>query len=80
MAFIATLQVLVDEPTEEEARENLEALFESARVTSMEQQEDARHWLVDWVFDEIIAAGDDVDDALTDDTYEEGDAFESLDD
>ncbi len=80
MAFIATVQILVDEPTAAEARENLEQLFESARVTSVDQTDDDRNWLVDWVFDEVYAAGEDVDDAITNDTYEEGDAFEGMDD
>lgn len=80
MAFIATVQLLVDEPTAEDARENIEALLESAKVTSVDQEDDDRNWLVDWVFDEVYAAEADVDDAIANDTYEEGEAFEGMDD
>jgi hypothetical protein len=80
MAYIATVQLLVDEPTPEDVRENLERLFENAQVTSVDQTEDDGTWLVDWVFDEIQKAPEDVDDAITNDMYEEGDAFEDLGD
>lgn len=81
MAFIATVKLLVDEPTVEDVHENLERLFESAQVTSVDQvEDDDRSWLVDWVFDEVYAAGADIDDSLTNETYEEGDAFEEMDD
>lgn len=81
MAKIVTLQILVDEDDESRIADGLNDMLRSAATPVDPDDADARSWVVDWRLG--FGGGDlmlqgvqaEIDDAICNDTYSEGDAF-----
>ena len=68
MAYIVTVQLLIDAPNESEACDAVHGLEEHT------QKYREGSSLVDWAFDgDPVKTSDELDDAICNETYEEGD-------
>lgn len=72
MAHIATLKILVDAVTENEVYDALNELFRNTQVTD---EDEPQGIIIDWAFDNVTPVSAALEDAITNETYSEGDAF-----
>lgn len=81
MAKIVTLQILVDDDDESRIADGLNEMLRTAAQPVDPDDADARSWIIDWRLawagDQMLLqpVPDDVADAISNDTYTEGDAF-----
>jgi hypothetical protein len=72
MAYIATINIVVDET--EEAR-LYDGINEMLRTAQEPVEEDGAPWIVDWAFTSVEHVNEALNDAICNATYAEGDAF-----
>lgn len=72
MAYIATLRILIDEPNESRVTDGLNEMMRTAQEPV---EEGNPAWIIDWAIDAITPVNDTLADAITNETYKEGDAF-----
>jgi hypothetical protein len=81
MAKLVTLQILVDEDEEGNITDGLNEMLRSAATPVDPDDADARSWIVDWRLawgdsgEMILPVPEEINDAICNGTYSEGDAF-----
>lgn len=73
MAFIATLQILIDDPNESTVYDGLNELLRDAKAGGANGEN--QDWILDWKFASVDLASDSLNDSICNETYAEGDAF-----
>jgi len=75
MAYIATVKILLDELNESNVYDGINEILRSAQMGGPNGED--RGWVVDWKFESVESANESLNDAIANETYEEGDAFRS---
>jgi hypothetical protein len=73
MAYIATVKILVDDNNESVVYDGINEILRDAQMGGPNGE--CQDWVVDWKFDSVEPVGEELNDSIANETYEEGDAF-----